>query len=121
MERLLDAFASNFMLGAKQLLEIAARPRHRCSVGVDWAPLVRNQNSIFRSAPLVIARSLLVRAVTPPIPMELFHSDHFPARAWGNSDVSRNSFACKMSRLCHCPTFILVRQDYPPTRFSSGS
>jgi hypothetical protein len=84
MERLLDTFASNLTSGgAKEFLEITARPRRRCSVGVDCAPLVRNQNSIFRLAPRAIARSLFVRAVTPPIPMELLHPDHFPARAWG--------------------------------------
>jgi hypothetical protein len=84
MERFLEALASNLMSGgAKQLLEIAARPCRRRSVGVDCAPLVRNQDSIFWSAPLVMAKSLLVRAVTPPIPMELLYPDHFPARAWG--------------------------------------
>jgi hypothetical protein len=50
-ERFLEAFASSLTSGgAKQLLEIAARPRRRCSVGVNYAPLTRNQDSILRSA-----------------------------------------------------------------------
>jgi hypothetical protein len=59
MGNLINAFASNLTSGAaRHILDIATRPRRRCSVRVN-CPLEPSQKSIFPSSLLFIAISLL--------------------------------------------------------------
>jgi hypothetical protein len=80
MLRLLGAFAGRYMEGLmKHLLDSAAAPSRRCSVGVDCDPLQGVQKSIFPSRPHAIARAILPRSLTTEIDPRLLTE----GVAWG--------------------------------------
>jgi hypothetical protein len=72
MTGLINAFANDLTTtGANAPLEIAAAPRRRSSVGARCDPLLQRGKSMSPSSPLVIARTLLARSMTPDSPVEL--------------------------------------------------
>jgi hypothetical protein len=99
MLRLVNGFAGRSLeADMKQLLQIAAAPRRRCSVGVDCDPLQGGPRYIFPSRPQAIARAILARAAITDLDGALPKRE---ARCW--------------DELWRCPPLFQLKDlDYTP-------